>query len=446
MPFGGMKSPQFGVYLGLCNLILMFLFFGLAVRRKRMRTPVAALLFGSFGFLLVTILLTAAGRMDVRDTHYVAAKVARYLIPAMLNWAVFILTLFWTVSLSRVRVYLVPALATVLAVLLAISFLKLRWWLNGNTDPFVDAQIAEISIQNGVLDPRLLRALFPNPAFIADYLPLLKESRLSAFYASPGQWIGERSARLASSFRILTDEHTAAVYPVVSGLEVFGRSLANYSQVLFVNSQGTIVGFGRQLPLGLSAQFLSSHKLGGKGWIGFIPARTAARNFEIYLRDPRNGEVARLAGNYEVPRLTLVKAEEEGSVISGASWESNSVTVPDDVGPVPIPGPPPRGQIVGTWRDSSITGEFRSSTFPAPTDRCLILPVLHGADSQLLSVKVVDGGTGREIATIPMQDNDLEWQFWRVPLDGAKNLQIIAQDRGPGLREWLALATPARCP
>ncbi|MBV8865749.1 MAG: hypothetical protein JO210_10185, partial [Acidobacteriaceae bacterium] len=61
MPFGGMKSPQFGVYVGLINLGLTLLLLAVAVRYKALATAPGVVLFGSYFFTVLSAILIAAG-------------------------------------------------------------------------------------------------------------------------------------------------------------------------------------------------------------------------------------------------------------------------------------------------------------------------------------------------------------------------------------------------
>jgi hypothetical protein len=107
----------------------------------------------------------------------------------------------------------------------------------------------------------------------------------------------------------------------------------------------------------------------------------------------------------------------------------------------------PAGEIYGTWNGvGSNTGSINSSDFAAPAARCIIVPVLHGPSTERLSVELLDGDTGRVIEKMPMQDEDVQWEFWRVPVPGGtRRLRLLARDQGKAFGQWLAVATPAEC-
>ncbi len=50
------------------------------------------------------------------------------------------------------------------------------------------------------------------------------------------------------------------------------------------------------------------------------------------------------------------------------------------------------------------------------------------------------------VTTIPMQNGDLGWQFWKIrPSDTVSRLRVIARDDGSGQGQWLGIAQPSRC-
>src|SRR3954447_25516912 len=94
MPFGAMKSPAFGVKLGiwLC-LIVLALFVIAAVTRRLIFRP-SVVLFSYFGFTFLTAVLIAGGRMETSDARFTAAQAFRYLSVPQMNWSASILLVF----------------------------------------------------------------------------------------------------------------------------------------------------------------------------------------------------------------------------------------------------------------------------------------------------------------------------------------------------------------
>jgi hypothetical protein len=88
MPFGALKTPGFGVAVGLLNLSLMIWLMLLAWRSRLLfRTLPGLVLPAYYLFTLLTIVITAAGRMDPADASFSGAKPVRYLTMPFMGWA-----------------------------------------------------------------------------------------------------------------------------------------------------------------------------------------------------------------------------------------------------------------------------------------------------------------------------------------------------------------------
>src|SRR5579883_58367 len=271
MPFGGMKSPHFGLYVG-GAAVSVFLLLAPAAIRSRNRLGIVSC--GWYTFTLISAVLIAAGRMDPSDTTFTAARASRYLVPVMLSWgALLILVLY---AAAQRRFAWMPLLPLIVMALLMLSSRKLNWWWSFNLRPFVAAQITQLSLENDVFDPELIRHIFPSPEFVAHYLPELKDSRLS-IYAEPsslGEMAKSRNMRAAEIERTL---------PVASGLEVIGRSPVRATRVLLVNPAGTIIGLGRALPFGLPDELMPPHTARSEAWIAFVPERYRGQAFLAFV-------------------------------------------------------------------------------------------------------------------------------------------------------------------
>ncbi len=448
MPFGGMKSPQFGLYVGFLNLGLTVLFFIVALREGLLRKRLAVVLFGYYAFTLMTALLIAAGRMEVGDATFTAARATRYLAPVMITWGVFVALAIWMAGTRMRGAMWTPILASVLAILLAISFVKLRWFLRSGSSGFSGEQIAELSMENQVMDPRLLRSIFPDPGFIEHYLPALKAAHLSIFYKDKSKWLGKS----VSQFGVMlppVDGAVTRIFPVISGFEFTGWAGEGrhfpFKEVFLVNDSGRVIGFGRRPPDGLPSELLSSGMPAGLGWIAFVSEKYAAGKFSVYLADGRG--VSPIREQYEFPAVTAVAAEQVGKNVPGVKWGSDAAWSAGGTGPYEHKGGAPAGEIYGSWNGSDAhTGEIASSAFAVPAGDCVVVPVLHGPATKNLAVEIVDANTGKTIGRVPMLDVDVQWEFWRIPIAAAtERIEIRARDVGRGFGEWLGVATPDKC-
>ncbi len=435
MPFGGMKSPQFGVYLGLCQLAVMLLLFSVVVRHRLLATRTGIVLFGAYLFTILAALLTAAGRMEPGDGFYTNAKATRYLTLVMINWGVCAAALIWLSARRGWRVTSPPFFAVLLGVLIAIGFLKLRWWERTGIRPYVDAQVTQLSVENGVHDPRLLRNIFPSPEFVEQYLKVLQADDLS-IYSNAG-FPKDSSIRKDNS--TVLGEITR-IFPLQSGVEIVGWTKATTNRFTVVNEAGELVGSGQRLSLGLPSELLTSETPPSLAWIAFVPVQYASGRFSVYSGSSQIGESSAF------PQVTVVSESQVGDNLPGIEWRKDPAWTQNGQPPIKLHGPAPRGPVYGSWSGADRrVGAIQSSSISVPIDGCLILPVFHGPSTKPLSVELRDAGNATILENIPMQDEDIQWEFWRIPLRASPKVQIVASDQGKNNGEWLAIGTPAQC-
>jgi hypothetical protein len=137
-------------------------------------------------FTLLTALITAAGRMDVADESFLAAKAVRYISVPQMNWAALVLLTLWLSSrLQSQRIF--RALLLLFIVGFLVSFIKLDRWLTANAKSFVKAQDAAQRIEHGYLDRDLIgNYVYKDLSLVARGLLRLQKSNLSLYYLSSG--------------------------------------------------------------------------------------------------------------------------------------------------------------------------------------------------------------------------------------------------------------------
>jgi hypothetical protein len=151
---------------------------------------------------------------------------------------------------------------------------------------------------------------------------------------------------------------------------------------------------------------------------------------------------------YDFPLVTAADKGSVGTPVRALTWQRDTTWIADGTGPhESVTSFTPAGEIYGTWHGSdSNIGTISSSNFAVPAAGCIIIPVLHGPSTARLSVELLDGDTNTVIEKMPMQDEDVQWEFWRVPIVGqARRLRLLARDQGKGFGQWLAVAAPAEC-
>ena len=128
----------------------------------------------------------------------------------------------------------------------------------------------------------------------------------------------------------------------------------------------------------------------------------------------------------------------DGSVTTEGSWTLN--------GYFPLAGPPPvAGLVYGSWSGSD-TNVGRLRLKPACSARHLSIgiPLITGPDNTGLSVKVVNLKTGKAIASLDPPPVYPNWWSWNIalPLEADPSIEIVAQDRGAGWGQWMAIGQP----
>jgi hypothetical protein len=162
------------------HFALACILFGAATRYGLLRSRAGILFLGWYVFNLAGAGLMVAGRMDPNDNHFGNARAERYLTMALLTWAVLILVMCWVLAQRRTGGALMVACAAT-ALLLGIGFTKLRWWFERSQTPYREALSAQAELLRGSTDSRVLKRIFPEPAFVLHFLPMLKKERLSIY-------------------------------------------------------------------------------------------------------------------------------------------------------------------------------------------------------------------------------------------------------------------------
>jgi len=452
MPFGGIKTPEFGVRIGLANLVTTILLFLLAWRRDLLHSRPGVVLFGSYAFTLLTILITAAGRMDPADVTFAGAKPPRYITVPLMNWAVFILLCLWISSRVRFKILSPRVTACFIILLLAMYLPKLRDWLMLMDDDYSDQQLGALSVENDLADPNLLHKVFISVDFVLRFLPELREQHLSIYYKGRDRWLGKPVTQFSRPLDAFIPGQLLHTFPVRGGVEVVGWADGSilrrpYSWVLLANERGDILGFGRHFPAGFPAVLRSDDTPPSLAWVGFANLATPSRSISAYVIDPRRGGLFPIAGSVPVPAVQPAALEETAGSIPGLTWQKDSAWSENTLPPHVLYGQFPPGVNYGSWSGNDRnSGQLVSSTFAAPANACIILPVLHGPKAGGLSVDLMNADTGQAVATAPMQDGDTHWEYWRVPISSTvQHLRVTARDAGKDWGQWVATANPLTC-
>ncbi len=447
MPFGLGKLDAAAFILGTLNVLLAALLFPYARRTRLLTSATVTALFGVYLFTVLTAVVTTMGRVGL-NLGYADAKASRFWVVQLLSWATLVLLCVYFASKARSQTRTPVTVGAVLVFLVAFGTLKLRSSLDYEDDQFAKSQLATLGFENGLQDTGLARRIFPSPSLVFTLLPYLQTHHLSIYSGGTANWLGKPARTLGP---IVDQPHSGAVtytFPVEGGIELAGWAdpdRRGSQQIILVNEKGNIAGFGGKLPAAFPLDLRNGRTPFSEGWVAFANLKYAAQSITPFLlnRGSMHPMGSPIAVNSSLTRVP----QDVGLLLTTFEWQMDPTWKRDAIPALRDPGNVPRGAVFGTWsRDNRNTGDLTSSAFDAPITGCLLIPVSHGMFVPGLSLSLVDASDGRVVQTIPMQDGDMGWQFWRLVVQAATpRLRIVARDQGSGWDEWLALATPSAC-
>lgn len=451
MPFGAAAHASPGVGLGFLSVAAFLVLFGIAVRSRLISTMPGLVLFGSYAFTLATAVLISAGRMNLTDPTFGAAKAARFVTIPLVAWAVLIAAAVWIVYRKGWKAYSY-GLALVIFVILLKSFPKVKRWVEIQNNVVSEQHVAVLSIENGIFDVELVRKIYPDPAFVSRFLPVLRRNHVSIYSLGYPKWLGEPAmSEFVPPWRSLEAGAITQTFPVRAGLEVVGWAdgvrRASYSpQIVFLDDSDRIAGFGRRLGTGLPSHLASLQTPSRIAWIGFISLADKSKSFSAYTIDRRVRALAPIGEPIAFPAVQVAGPEEIGEELTEVHWVRDSTWTKYLLPPRVDAGSSP-ADFYSSWSGSDRnTGAMISLPIDVSSNHCLVLPVLHGSSVEGLSVQLIGTAGNEVLATVPMQGDDTRWRFWRVPLNASiAQVRIDAEDRGRDWGQWLAVGDPYKC-
>jgi hypothetical protein len=447
MPFGGSKSPEWGLLIGVANLGLVMLLAWRAWRAKMLQTTPAVVLLSYYAFTLLTIVITAGGRMEPADRNFESARAMRYLTVPFMNWAALILLCLWLSARLDWRVFSARQLTVALSLLLAMGIYKSRNWQEINEESYAIGQVVAMHLDSGLSDDELIARVFPSPEFVDSHLPEMRQDRLTIFKWKHYRWLGQKLAAIGG----VTGEKVAGgithTYPVEGGLEVVGWVSSNdvrdlYPRIYLANEQGQVVGWGRRPAAGIPKDWRFLNTPEREAWIAFVNLALPSRSITAYAA-MRHGLTA-IEGSASAPTFEAV-GPAETALAADVVWHMDSTWGPKGIPVMPRYGwqtPSAYGSWAGTDRS---TGQIVAD-FATPQNGCVIVPVLHGPSAGGETAQLLDADTGKVLVDFPFRDHDSLWTLWRVKvMPEVRRLRLMGADNGRDAGEWLAVSAPLAC-
>jgi hypothetical protein len=446
MPLGLARSDAVAIAIGSINILLAGFLCLYTSRNRLWHSQALLFLFAGYAFTFLSALMVTAGRIDFSD-GFGDAKANRFWVVQLIGWAELILLCLSITATSRMSSLWRATVFVVLFSFVGVRTLQMRSNLAFDDNQYANRQLAAIAFENGLQDTVFARRIFPSPALVLDLAAFLRENHLSVYSFSQFAFLGKGSQ---AAGQLTFDRHPGAItftMPVLGGVEVVGWAEPDRDgseRIVFVNEKGNIVGFGGKPHAAFPSDLRTMTSPVRESWVGFVNLAYAAKAVSTFFLS--RGRLHPIGSPVTMTSSVLRVRRQEGTLLP-LEWQHDAAWHINGIPPDPYPDYLPQGPTLGTWtKAAGSTGHLTSSTFVAHKGGCLIIPIDHGPLVRGLSVQVVDAYDGRSLITLPLQNGDLGWQFWKINVDTeVEGLQISAAVDSSGWGEWLGIGQPSAC-
>jgi len=271
MPFGAMV-PSIGVIVGSCSVLALFVLFAIAWRKQLLTEPVAVVGFG-VGFLVIfTVAMTSMGRVPFLKTWQDSSIIpGHYMTVSLGFWsALVMLTVF---VLCRTFSSPLPAaiFLSLFAAGAALQQMNMSPWTHNWLKTPAMYRFASLALESGVKTDLAYGILYyPDPQLVPRSLPALANRHLSIYSYPRNGWIGRpASSQFGLSSGGQESRQITSVTPIPSGFLTAGWAAGNWSELVLLDRDRTIIGLGERFSAEWPdlAPIAKGHE--GQGWIAF---------------------------------------------------------------------------------------------------------------------------------------------------------------------------------
>jgi hypothetical protein len=447
-------SNVFGGAIGLTGMVLTMLALVVAVRQRRPPDAVFVVAAGFCLFIVSSALMFAYGRMNPADPTFLKARAERYAMVGLTFWANLVVVSAWLLMrLPRGRQFAWHiATATLTAVLLVVVMGYQQTSERACAARQAMAEEAGIGLENGVQDREAIKDIYQDPLFVWAETPVLRRRRLSIFAAGRQDWIGRRVSELfqVDSSRLCSGS-VQALTAVYYGFRAEGwasdmRTSRPPEDIVFTNRSGTIVGLGATRTGGYPhrPRDRARRPRTDLDWAGFARAGHVSGGVQAYAIVGGGKAACPLGTPQQAPVVFIpVDANMVGDPIPISGWQADPAWTRN--GHHPSVGTLAGEVLYGSYSGSDANrGGLTSAPFEAAGRDCVAIPVAHGPSPTGQSVRLVEDGSGKTMATIPLDGNGV-WQYWLIEFQGQAKLRIVAEDQGAQWGQWVAVGEPHEC-
>jgi hypothetical protein len=447
-------SARLGGLAGLSGLLLVALAAALAFRQRRSRGPVLVVTAGVCLYIAGSALMIAYGRMEPGDPAAGAALPARYVSVPLTYCANLAVAIGWLIMrLPRGRPLALHLSAAALTLLILVAVMRpQRSYEKAFAAQQAMGHATGIALVAGVDDPDLIRVIFPDPAFVRAMSPAIRQRRLSIFASGRQDWIGQPVDRL---FRIgppdLCSGSVDELAAIDSGYRAEGWALDRATDrppknVVLTNPSGIIVGLAETRSGGYPRRAVDHTRRppSDLDWAGFARADRMSGKIQAYAIVSGGKTACDFGAARQVSQARTVDAGRVGAAIHISEWKADPAWTLK--GFHPSVGTLAGEVLYGSYSGSDANqGALTSAPFEPNGRDCIALPVAHGPSSGGQSVRLVEDGSGKTVAAIPLGESSGLWQYWSIDLQGTDKLRIVAEDRGGQWGQWVAVGEPHWC-
>jgi hypothetical protein len=446
-------NVQLGGVAGLAGLLLVAFALTIAIRQRRLADPLVVVTAGVCLYIAGSALMIAYGRMNPADPAIAAALAARYVGVPLTYCANLVVLVGWLVmQLPRGRRFALHSIAALLVLAVAVTVMN-RQKSYERTFAMQQALAHEsgIAMVAGIEeDDDVSKAIFPDPQFLREMTPKIRQRRLSIFAAGRQDWIGQPvNGVFVPAPEALCFGGVEMLSPVTGGYRAAGwawdRAMDRPPRdIVLVNRAGVIVGFGETRPGGYPRNDPARRPPSDWDWAGFARSTGMSGTIQAYAIVHRGQMACAMGSPRPAPSIERIPASRVGAPIHISEWKADPAWTLN--GFHPSVGTLGREVLYGSYSGSDANqGVLTSAPFTAGGQACIALPVAHGPSVGGQSVRLVESDSGKTVQSIPLSETSGTWQYWAVELQGVDKLRIVAEDRGRQFGQWVAVGEPHLC-
>jgi hypothetical protein len=374
----------------------------------------------------------------------------RYLTPSYLFWVSMLLA-YWPLlrRAPRAALYCALCAAMLLGVAIHQSTVSTAIHYRANME-----RLAETAIVDDVTDPEAWLLVYEAPHLALGAIDYFRRDHVTIFTEEWTHWPGSPLNRRFTIDRTPDacqgqfEPVTAVSSPLRPGWRTTGWAWDNKGArspryIVLADNAGLVAGValtGFPPPPALAAL---SPRYTAATWNGYVNGRP--RPITAYVVEADERSLCAIGTQTVYNPGTEVPFKEVGDKLPDSTPEIAGARVPDGYYKgLGGPGAPPvDGRVFGSFPDAG-TGSIRMGPFHLDGHTKIAIPVVTGPDNHNLSIMVRDTVSKEVLAQMAPPPVRGAWWAWYPDLPAGREIavEVLAEDKGSGWGQWLALGWP----